>query len=197
MGLELGVVVVVIAFDRRFLKGSVHPRHLAIGPGGHFGQATGDAIVFAEAIEAMFEGKTVAFAIAELNPVIAQNRGDLVGHCRDQGTQELGGVDLPGSPVQFDTGEFGRAIDGDEEVDVPFSSAYLGNVDVAVTDRVALEGAPGFCAFILGQATDAMALQAAVQRRAGRFRDARLEGEQAIIQRQQGGKPRRPRRLSR
>ena len=56
----------------------------------------------------------------------------------------------------------------------PLPGAHLGNVNVEVTDRIMLEGALGFFVLIPGQATDAMALQTAVQGRAGQFRDARL-----------------------
>ena len=69
-------------------------------------------------------------------------------------------------------------------MDFPFSGAHLGTVDVETADRVALEGTPGFVAFTLWQTADAVTLQAAVHRRAVQ-RDTRLEGEQAIIQRQQ------------
>ena len=86
MRLKLGMSVVVITLDRRFLDRAVYPLNLTIGPGmGHLGQALSDAIVFAEAIEDMFESKTVAFAMGELNAFIAQEGMDLVGHCRDQG----------------------------------------------------------------------------------------------------------------
>ena len=99
--------VVVITLDRRFFDRAVHPLDLAIGPRMvDLGQAMSDAIVFAEAIEDMFESKTVAFAMGELNPVIGQEGMDLVGHRHNQLAQKLCGIDLAGAPVQFDISEF-------------------------------------------------------------------------------------------
>ena len=58
---QLGMAVVVVAFDRSFLDGAVHPFDLAIGPGVlHLGQAMLDAVLVADAVEDMMEGVFVA-----------------------------------------------------------------------------------------------------------------------------------------
>src|SRR6202011_4367866 len=62
----------------------------------------------------------------------------------------------------------------------------LGDVDVEVADWVRLELVlVGLVAVDLRQAGDAVALQAAVQRRAGQVGDRRLQGVETIVERQQ------------
>src|SRR6266849_5760155 len=62
----------------------------------------------------------------------------------------------------------------------------LGDVDVEVTDRVGLELAlVGLVAVDLRQAVNTVALQAAVQRRAGQVGDRRLQRVEAIVERQE------------
>ena len=41
--------------------------------------------------------------------------------------------------MQFDKGEFAGAVDGNEEMELALLSADLGDVDVEVAERVALE----------------------------------------------------------
>jgi hypothetical protein len=41
--------------------------------------------------------------------------------------------------MKLDEGEFGRPVDGDEEVELAFGGSHLGDVDVEVADRVGLE----------------------------------------------------------
>ena len=88
--------------------------------------------------------------------------------------------------MQFDEGELGGAVDGHEQVELAFGGLHLGDVDVEVADRVALELLLGrLVAFDLRQAADAVALQAAMQGRARQVRDRRLQGIEAVVQRQQ------------
>src|SRR5580700_8189838 len=62
----------------------------------------------------------------------------------------------------------------------------LGDVDMEVTDRIGLELAlVGLVALDLWQAGDTVALQAAVQRRAGQVGDRRLQGVEAVVERQE------------
>ena len=74
----------------------------------------------------MLEGKTIPFAIGELNSVIGEDGMDLAGHCRNHFAQELCGIDLPGTMMRFDIGKSGRTIDRDEEIDFPFLGAHSG-----------------------------------------------------------------------
>ena len=83
-------------------------------------------------------------------------------------------------------GELGGPVDGHEEIELAFLGAHLGDVDVEVADRVALERLLGrLVAVDLRQPADAVALEAAMQGRAGQMRDRRLQGIEAIVERQQ------------
>jgi hypothetical protein len=104
----------------------------------------------------------------------------------DQPEQELSGDGGGGLLMQLDEGELRGAVDGDEHVQLALFSPHLGDIDVEVADRVALERLlRGPVAFNIGQPADAMALQAAVQRRPRQVRDRRLQGIEAVIERQQ------------
>jgi hypothetical protein len=82
--------------------------------------------------------------------------------------------------------ELGRAVDGHEEVQLAGLSPDLRNVDVEEADRVALEpGALRLVPVRLGQPADAVALEAAVQARAGEVWDGGLKGVEAVVERQQ------------
>jgi hypothetical protein len=90
-----------------------------------------------------------------------------------------------------------RPVDADEEVELSFGGLHLGDVDVKEPDGVALELLPlGLVALDIRQPRDAMALQAAMQRRPGQVRDRRLQGIEAVIQRQQRVAPERHDRAS-
>ena len=118
----------------------------------------------------------------------------LVRHRRDEVPQEVSRHAGGGLFVQLDEGELGGSVDRDEQVKLALFGANLGDVDVEVADRVALElPLGGLLAFDPGQPRNAMALQAAVQRRAGQVRDRRLKRVEAIIQRQQRMAPERDR----
>jgi len=72
---------------------------------------------------------------------------------------------------------------------VPFAfrGADLGDVDVEVADRVALEGLLGrLVASHLRQPADAVAHETPVQRGAAEMRDRCLQGVEAVVERQQG-----------
>ena len=57
------------------------------------------------------------------------------------------------------------AVDGNEQVELPFFGAHLGDVDVEVADGVALERLPApHLAFDRRQPADVMALKQAMQR---------------------------------
>lgn len=88
--------------------------------------------------------------------------------------------------MQFHEGELGRTIDGDEQVEPAFGRVNLGQIDMEVAERIGLEARPlGFVAVDLRQSADPMALQAAMQRRAGQVRDRGLERVEAVVQRQE------------
>jgi len=73
--------------------------------------------------------------------------------------------------VQLGEGELRGAVDSHAEVQLALLGPGLGDVDVEEADRVDLEAlAGGLAPAGLGQPGDAVALEAAVQRRAGGMR---------------------------
>lgn len=98
------------------------------------------------------------------DPTCSHDRVDLVGKRLDEVSQELGRDHLGGPLVQFDIGELAGPIDGHEEIELAFSRLHLGDVDVDVADRVALELLLGWLvAFDVRQTRNAVALQATMQ----------------------------------
>lgn len=86
----------------------------------------------------------------------------------------------------LDDGELAGAVDGHVEIELALGSLHLGDVDVEIADGVAPEGS--LCCLValdLRQATDVMALEAPVQRRASEMGDCRLQGVKAIVERQE------------
>lgn len=136
--LELIVSVIMIALDGRFLDRPVHALDLAIGPGMlDLDQPMLDAIFPAAHIEHMDRvscrrAVRVARREGELDPIVGENRMDLVGDSRDQSFEEGRG----GGPFrrfdQLHEGELTSAIDGDVEVELAFSGPELSNVDVEI-----------------------------------------------------------------
>ncbi len=85
----------------------------------------------------------------------------------------------------MDDGKFAGAIDGDVEVKLALGSLDFGDVDVDVADRIGFELLPyRLVASDLRQPRDAMTLQAAMQLRVGQMRDRRLQGVEAIVERE-------------
>lgn len=89
---ELIVSIVMVALDGRFLDRAVHALDLAIGPGMlDLGQPMFDAILLAAHIERMCRvscRRAVRVARRELDPIVGENRVDLVGDSRDQSFEE-------------------------------------------------------------------------------------------------------------
>ena len=78
--------------------------------------------------------------------------------------------------MQLDKGELARAVDSHEEVELALLGPDLGNVDVEEANRVALEpGARRLVPIGVRQPADAVALQAAMQARAGEVRKGGLQ----------------------
>src|SRR5690606_29566238 len=82
-------------------------------------------------------------------------------------------------------GELGSSVDGYEEIKPAFSRMHLGNVNVEIADRIALELLLWlFVASDLRQPRNTVALKASMQRRTRQMGDGRLECIKAIIERQ-------------
>ena len=84
-------------------------------------------------------GHRVARRESELDPIVGENRVDLVGNRRDQSFEE----DRGGGPScllnQSHKGELAGTINGYIEVELAFSGLDLGDVDVEIADRICLE----------------------------------------------------------
>jgi hypothetical protein len=185
---ELVVAVVVVALDGRVLDRAVHPLDLTIGPRMvHLGQAMLDAVLVADPVEDVLAVPDVLLAGRELDAVVGQQRVDPIGHGRDQVAQELCGFHLAGALDQAGEGDLRGSIDRHEQAQLALGRLHLGQVKVEVADRVGGEALLGGLVTIgLGQAADAMPLQAAMQAGAGQVWDARLQAVKAVVQRQQG-----------
>ena len=89
--------------------------------------------------------------------------------------------------MQLSEDELLRPINGHEEVVLALLSANLGNVEVEVTDRATFEGF--LCDLIitgdLRQTADRVAFKHRPQGLPGQMRDRRLQGIEAVVQRQQ------------
>ncbi len=99
-----------------------------------------------------------------MRAVVGEDRLDAIGHRLDQATEEVGGDAAGRLLVQLRKGKLRGTVDGDEEVMLAVLGAQLGDVDVKVADGVILEGLLRLIALHLGQATDVVALEAAMQR---------------------------------
>jgi hypothetical protein len=110
-----------------------HSFNLAIRPGVlHLGQPVLDLMFAADAVKDVLEGRDMPFVIGELNTIIGEHNVDPVGHGGDQVAQKRCCGHFPGFRVQLDVGEFGGAIDGDEEIQLAFSRLNFSNINVEV-----------------------------------------------------------------
>ena len=121
----------------------------------------------ADTAEDVFHRKPILLASGEPDTVIRQNPVDFAGHRRDEVTPEMRCDHLTGALVHFGTGEPGRAVDGHEETGVARTGAHFSDIDMEMPDGVAPDLVPGFAAFDLRQATDAMPLLTPMRRRPG------------------------------
>ena len=167
---ELLVIVVVIAIDRRFLEGTVHPLDLTIRPRViGFGQAVFDTACSADLIEAV-DPVTRRPAIAifrqvgKLDTVIGQHRMQPVRYGRDQCFEEAHGGRTIGFVVQCDEGEFRGSVNRDKQVELALCCSNLSDVDMEIADRVGLEFSFfGALVLTLRQARNAMPFQTTMQ----------------------------------
>jgi hypothetical protein len=191
--MQLLMVFVMVALHGCLFECSVHSLDLAIGPRViWFGQPMFDAMTLAGPLERMApQHRGWAFAvlrqIGELDPVVGQDHVDLVRDGLDQSVEKgdrsrrIGFLEEPGK------GDFRGAVDCDEEIEFAFLGSDFGDVDVKEADGIALELFLGcFLAFDFGQPGDAVALQAAVERRASQAWDCGLQGIETVVERKQG-----------
>jgi hypothetical protein len=87
---------------------------------------------------------------------------DLVGNGPDNRLEEARRHELRRVAVDPGEDQLGGPVDGNEQIGLAALIAQLGDVDVEVTDLMGLEPLR-FLAIRLGQARDAVTLQAAMQ----------------------------------
>ena len=118
--------------------------------------------------------------------VVGEHGVHAVGNGFDERSEDVGRDARRGPRVELGEDEFRRAVDDYEEVELALLGPDLGDADVKEPDGIALEArSGGLVAIGLWQAGDAMALEAAMKRRARQRRNAGLLGAEAVIQRQQ------------
>ncbi len=184
---QLIMAIVVEALDGRVLDGAVHALDLSVCPRMiDFREPVLDAVLVADPVEDGVEGVFVTGLVGELDSVVGQHRVDGVGNCGDEIAQELGRRHLARLLMEFGISKLGCPVDPNEQAQLAFCCLNLGDVDVEEADRISFELlADRLVAFDLRQAPDPMPLQAAMQRGPCQMRNCRLEGIQAIIERQE------------
>jgi hypothetical protein len=183
VSLQLLMVVVVITLHGRFLESAVHSLDLAVCPRMvRFGEPMLNAVFVAGTVEGVatpYRSRlgAVARQIGELDAVVGKDGVDLVGNGIDQSLQEAHRHRRRCAAVELGESELRGSVDRDEEIELAFRGADLGDVDVEVADGIGLEPTlVRLVALDMRQTRDAMALQATMQRRAGQVWDCRLQG---------------------
>ena len=145
------------AFNSRVLDGAVHPLHLAIRPWmAWFGQTMLDVEIGTCGLECMAPERYLLFShdldvlgcpaithrIGKVRSVVGKHCVHLVGSCCCQRPEEFASNPPRGILHKLNENELGRPIDCDEETELSLGRLHLGNVDVEVADRIALELPP-------------------------------------------------------
>jgi hypothetical protein len=86
--------------------------------------------------------------------------------------------------TQLGEGQLAGAVNGDKQVNRAFFGMHFGKIHVQVTDGIVLEFLFLFRRLQGGQPADAVALEEAVQGRAGEVGNGFLQGLKAVIERQ-------------
>ena len=165
MQFQVVMGMVVVLLHRSVFQRTVHAFHLTIGPGMvGFGEAVLDAKLLADALKDVLQGVSIALAVGELNAVISEHGGNLVGDGGHQVAEELGGDHVVGLFVPLGIGKFARTVNGDKQVELAFFRADRRDVDMDVAQGIGLELLLRRCiTFHRRQAVDAVPLQAAME----------------------------------
>lgn len=128
------------ALDGSFLDGSIHALNLPVGPGMlHLGQAMLNGVLGAGSIKDVIIGVSITGSVGKLDAVIGQYRMNRVRHGADEVSEKLRSNHLSSLGVEFGESELGSPVDSNEQVELALSCLHLGNVDMEVTDWIALE----------------------------------------------------------
>lgn len=179
MSAQLGVIVVVVAFDGGVLDRAIHSLDMTFGPRMiDLRAAILDAIFVASHVEHVRHlggSRTIGVSRreAELDAVVDQNGVDLVGCGLDEGDQKGRCGDSVG--LVDELGESKLRGDRHVKIELSFRRPHFGDGDMEEADRVCLELLlRGLVSARFGQPADPMPLKAAVQRRPRQVRDGRL-----------------------
>jgi hypothetical protein len=187
---KLVVWLVMEALAGRLLDRPVHPFDLAVRPWmTRFGETVFDFEVGAGCFEGMaaigqflcphrfdfFGRPAIARGFDEVRPIVGKHRVYPGLYGRGEVAQEVASDAPCLLLVQFHERELVGSVDRHQQVKLALFGPYLGEIDVEVGDRVHLELLPRRLVSVdLGQAADAVALQAAVKGRSRQMRDGRL-----------------------
>jgi hypothetical protein len=179
---QLVMAVVVVALNSGFFDGAVHTLDLAVSPGMvRFGEPMVDAVPKTDPVKRMAAkaGRwplAILRQIGELDAVVGEHGVDAIRDSRDQRFEECRRSLHIGTFNQLHESELRGAVGGHKEIKLAFGGAHLGQINMELADRIALELLPsGLAAFHFRQPADAMPFQTAMQRGTGQMRDRRLQ----------------------
>ena len=134
------MTVVVVTLNGGFLDGSVHALDLTVGPRMvGFGQTMLDTARMQRRSKGWPRESrwplSVLGQVGELDAIVGQYGVDAIGNGCHQCFKKGGGSLHVGMFDQLNEGELRSAVDGHEEIEFAFRSAYLGQVDMGVADR--------------------------------------------------------------
>ena len=146
MAAKLVVAVVVVALDGRVLDRPVHPPDLTIRPRMvRLGQPMLNPVGLANHVEPHWPrdvGVPISRLLGELDPVVRQDRVDLVRHGVQKQLQEFPGRLSVRLFHQLRHGELAGSVNGHEEIELAFCSPQLGDVDMKEADGLAIGQEP-------------------------------------------------------
>lgn len=182
---QLGMALVEVAIHRTFFDTAVHTLNLPICPRMiGFGQAMVNAMRFTYLIKFQLTFLLDPRLMRKLSAIVGQDGVDVVRDSFDQPAQKGASVFASRPFKQLGEGKLGSAVNGYKEIELALLGSDLADVQVKIADRVLFETfLLGRLALSFGQTADAMALEAAMQGRAGQMRHCLLQGVEAVIKR--------------
>lgn len=146
MAAKLIVAVVMIPFDRRFFDYPVHSLDLPIGSRMVWlGQPMFDPICVADQIKphlAKRHAVAVARLLCKLDAIVGENGVDFVRNGLQQVFKELPGCFAIGFLDELGDRELVGSVNGDKEIKLSFLGSDLDDIDMEITNGVALELLP-------------------------------------------------------
>ena len=184
---QLRVRLVEVAMHGLLFDRPEHSFNLPICPWMiGFGQPVLNTMRVAYRIKSLLASPLRIGRLSKLVAVVRQDGVNLIGYRRDEPLQESASICTFVAGQQFNIGELGGTVDGDEEIEFAFIASEMANVQVKVADGIGFEALLRRLAFRLRQAVYAMTFEATMQAGAGQMWDCLLQRVEAVIKRQQG-----------